>query len=278
MACWQLRAAGMTWDAIEHRTAGLRRLHDGVCLTGEAAPTQRQRWWAAALSAPGRVLSHASAATAHGFGRNAGSYEVVTAGGSGGARRFGDLLVCRSTRMDVTTLDGIPITTPERTVADLWPYLPAKQQRKLLREALRVKATTVPRLLDHLAEAPARNRPASLTRLCKRYEHLQLHRCRSDAEAYAVELIADAHLPLPEINVRRAGEEADLSWPAANLIVEIDGDQFHQDKSEDARKTKAWRQAGWQVTRATSDDVFDQPMLFTQTVRAALRRCARAAA
>jgi hypothetical protein len=35
-AVWQLRAAGLSEDAVRHRVAGLRRLHDGVFLTGDA--------------------------------------------------------------------------------------------------------------------------------------------------------------------------------------------------------------------------------------------------
>ncbi len=64
---------------------------------------------------------------------------------------------------------------------------------------------------------------------------------------------------MPSLNVDVAGEEADLSWPAWRLIVEIDGDPFHLDKGADARKEKAWRDAGWVVRRLPSDDVYERP-------------------
>jgi very-short-patch-repair endonuclease len=259
VACWQLRGAGLSWDAIRHRTRQLRRLHDGVFLTGDAPPTRLQRWWAATLTAPGSVLGFASAGAAYEMRPWHGEFEVVVRQGSGGPRRHGPLLVCRTRHLQATTLDGLPITTPERTLADLWPRLGAKQQAHMLRNALRLKRLTIPSLIAHLDTAGARRRPRTLTNQLARYESLQLRRCRSDAEAVAVVTLADANVANPAINVRIAGEEADLSWADRRLIVEIDGGSYHQDKLEDARKTRIWRAAGWHVERVPAAVVYDDP-------------------
>ncbi len=268
VAAWQLRGAGMSGEAVQHHTAHLRSLHDGVFLTGEGPLTRRQRWWAAVLSAPGRALAFASAGAAWGFRPWEGDYEVVVMVGSGGPQRFGNLLVCRAKRVEPTTLDGVPITTPERTLADLWRRVhPVSARRKMLREALRLKRTTAPRLREHLGNAPPRNRPATLGRMLAQYEHLRLDRCKSDAEAHAVELLATASVSLPAINERRAGEEADLSWERERLIIEIDGGQFHQDKAEDARKTAIWTQARWTVRRVPTDVVFGDSRRFVALTR-----------
>jgi very-short-patch-repair endonuclease len=242
-----------------------------VHLIGEAPVTRRQRWRAATLTAPGTFLAVASAGAAWGFRPWQGTYEVVVRRGSGGPRRYGPLVVCRSTTIVATELHGIPITTAERTLADLWPYLAERARRKALREALRLRCLTVASLEDHLRGCAPRNRPASLTRAAARYRELQLHRCRSDAEAYAVELIAGAKLPLPNVNHRIAGEEADLSWPDRRLIVEIDGDRFHEDKAEDARKTRVWTAAGHRVERIRADAVFAEPMSFAKRIRERVR-------
>ncbi len=61
------------------------------------------------------------------------------------------------------------------------------------------------------------------------------------------------------MNERIAGEEADLSWPAEKLIVELDGPQFHLDAAEDLRKQRAWEEAGWTVHRVPTDDVYLHP-------------------
>ena len=92
-----------------------------------------------------------------------------------------------------------------------------------------------------------------------RYSGLPLERARSGAEIRALEILRDANRPLPRLNVRIAGEEADLSWPTNMLIVEIDGRPFHLDVGEDARKQSAWEDAGWTVRRIPSEDVYEQP-------------------
>jgi very-short-patch-repair endonuclease len=268
VASWQLRGAGWSPKAVRHRTRGLRPLHDGVYVTGDAPVTRLQRWWAATLTAPGSVLAFASAAAAYEMRPWESTFEVIVRRGSGGPRRQGALLVCHTRHVHATTLDGLPITTPERTLADLWPRLDAKDQANTLRNALRLKRLTIPSLDAHLASASPRQRPQSLTNRLKRHQRLQLDRCRSDAEAAAIVALAGAGVPAPRVNVRIAGLEADLSWPDRRLIVEIDGASFHRDKLEDARRTRAWRAAGWHVERLPADAVYDDP---GRLIRAARR-------
>ena len=74
-----------------------------------------------------------------------------------------------------------------------------------------------------------------------------------------MEILRDAGRPLPELNVRIGGEEADLSWSRERLIVGIDGGPFHLDVGEDARKRAVWEAAGWTVRRMPSDDVYESP-------------------
>ena len=83
--------------------------------------------------------------------------------------------------------------------------------------------------------------------------------CRSDAEARGLEVLDAARLEIPAVNEIIAGEEADFSWARLRLIVEIDGPDFHRFADEDARKTAAWRAAGWTVRRIPSDRVYDAP-------------------
>ena len=97
---------------------------------------------------------------------------------------------------------------------------------------------------------------ASLRAAVEQLAGLRLDRCRSDAEAWAVALIADAGLAAPDVNERVAGEEADLSWPAARLIVELDGPSYHVLRDADIRKMKAWRAAGFDVQRLPTDAVY----------------------
>jgi hypothetical protein len=122
------------------------------------------------------------------------------------------VLVCRSSTLagNTTVLDGMPITTPQRTLVDLAPHLDDRGLARSLRELLRL------RLADEsavLAAARRRRGAARIRVAVGRHAGLPLHRARSDAEALALVTLRDADRPLPRINRRIAGEEADLSWP-----------------------------------------------------------------
>jgi hypothetical protein len=98
------------------------------------------------------------------------------------------------------------------------------------------------------------------------YAGLPVNRARSGAEVRALMVLRNAGRPLPRLNQKVAGEEADLSWLAEKLIIEIDGGLFHQDVGEDARKEAVWRSAGWTVRRVPSDVVYDAPEQLTALV------------
>jgi hypothetical protein len=260
VAGWQLREAGWTRAMIEHHAHHRRWqvVHPGVYGLFQAPLGRRQRWIAAALSAPGTVLSHASAAACWGFREWQGSYETVTRPGSGGRRRMGTLLVARSSTLDgqMTHRDGIPIVTAARALIDLAPGLRAGQLGKGFREALRLKTTTANEISRSLS---GQRGTAPLVALCDRYATIPYHRCRSDAECRALEVLHDACVEPPKVNVRVAGVEADLVWRSRRLIVEIDGPQFHLFADEDARKQAIWEAAGNTVRRLPSGDVYFRP-------------------
>lgn len=261
VAGWQLRGVGLSRAAVRHRTRGLREVQDGVFAEGHAPITAGQRRWAAVLSAPGRFASHATAGAAFGFRPWSGHFEVVTSAGSGGPRRRGSLLVCRSKTLagNTTTLSGLPITTPERALADLAPGLDDRALARSTREALRLRVTTCARIQVTLARAAQRNRPARLAELAARYARLPIARARSDAEAHAVELLDATGGTQPVVNATIHGEEADLSWPAVRHIVELDGPDFHRFPDVDLAKQAVWERAGWIVARVPTEDVYDHP-------------------
>lgn len=247
-------------------------MHDGVFVTGHGRVTREQRWRAATLTAPSSALSHASGGACWQFRPWQARFEVVTRPGSGGPRRLGDLLVCRSACLEghITSRDGIPITTPARTLIDLAPVLDERATAKCVREALRLRLLTALELRLAVAEHPGRRGVRLLRELAARYERLPIERTRSDAEARALEVLDAADVLAPDLNEEIAGEEADLSWPAQRRIVEIDGPQWHRDPLEDARKEAIWRAAGWTVDRIASDPVFDAPHELVALARHAL--------
>jgi hypothetical protein len=130
---------------------------------------------------------------------------------------------------------------------------------RAVREAVRLDRITIAGLANALSRYRGRRGSRRLGVTLARYAGIPLERARSGAEVRAMEILRDAGRPLPRLNTRIAGEEADLSWPTVRLIVEIDGGPFHLDVGEDARKQACWEGAGWTVRRLPSNDVYDRP-------------------
>jgi hypothetical protein len=262
VAIWQLVAAGWTHDAIWHRVHqdGWRRVHSGVYALTHSPLSREQRRMAATLTAPRSFLAFASAGAHYGIRSFSGNFETIVRHGSHGRRQHHRLLVCHSTTLDgdTTIHDGIPITTPERTLIDLAAHA---DPARTIREARRLKLLTPYSLAASLQKHAGRRGTAKLHQLNDRYAGLPYSRCRSNAEAKALEVLHDAGAVPPDVNEKIAEEEADLSWPAHRHIVEIDGRQYHQIGAEDARKQQIWEEAGFTVERIGSDDVYDHPEL-----------------
>ena len=120
----QLVALGLSAAAIDHRLrAGrLHSVHRGVYSVGHRVLGPVGRWWAAVLACgDGAVLAGLSAAAAFAIRPSASPTIHVLVGRSGRERRDGIRLHwCRSLPPDeVSDLNGLPITTPARTLLDL---------------------------------------------------------------------------------------------------------------------------------------------------------------
>ncbi|WP_170153728.1 DUF559 domain-containing protein [Actinoplanes italicus] len=175
---------------------------------------------------------------------------------------------------DVTTVDGIPVTTPERTAfdtgrrlrrADALVVLDAMLHRHLLhRERLQ------PMIVQRFSW-PGITQLTALTRLAD-------PRAESPMESHIRLLLHDARLPppVPQFEIRDTADRflgrADLAWPDSALVVEYDGDH-HRDRQQfrrDVARLNAFRMAGWTVLRFTADDVFRNAERVAATVSAAL--------
>jgi hypothetical protein len=260
----QLKELGFSDAGIDHHVAAnqLVVVEQGVYAVAPALQHDEWgSWMGSTLTAPGSVLSHTSAAAAWGLWSLKREFETVTRPGNGGPRRHGGVLVYRSATLDGqrTVLRGIPITSVPRTLLDLSARLRDRALARAVREAVRLKLVTLGVLAEYLRDVHGHRGSRRLALTVDRYAGLPLSRARSGAEVRALEILRAAGHPLPRLNYRVAGEEADLSWPAARLIVEIDGGPFHLDRGEDARKQAVWEVAGWIVRRVPADDVYERP-------------------
>ncbi len=262
----QLRELGLSEKALRHRLRQGRivRVAPGVFAVAPVdAENDWGRWMAATLTSGRSVLSHRSAAAARGFWTLPRPFEEITRPGSCGTRHLGHIQVRYSAVLAgcFGEVRGIPVTSAERTLLDLAPRVSPRALAWCVREAVRIEETDLGKLAEHLASCRGRRGAARLAATVSRYSGLPLERARSGAEVRALEILRQAERPLPALNVRRAGEEADLSWARLRLIIEIDGKPWHLDRGENARKQAIWEAAGWVVRRIDADRVYDSPWM-----------------
>ncbi len=180
---------------------------------------------------------------------------------------------------DVRVEQGLPVTSPARTLLDRAATLATRDFERELDEAL-----VVLRIVDRLEleDVVARGRghrgTATLRRLLARRVNNTI--TQSEAERLFLELVRQANLPEPEAQVRLAGFRVDFLWRRERVVFEIDGYRFHTSRSSfdrDRRKDLALKQAGYDPNRVSRDQVKYEPLLVLAHVAGALARAGRAA-
>jgi predicted transcriptional regulator of viral defense system len=164
VARWQLAQRGIDRGAIEGRVArgALHVLHRGVYAVGHLALTRDGRWMAAVLACgPDAVLSHRSAGQLWGLvPRSAMTPEVTR---PGYCRRRRGMVIHRSVipADETDIVDGIPVTSPHRTILDLAAVLRRRELERALNEA-EVRDVTDRLSLPELMELYPRRRGAAI--------------------------------------------------------------------------------------------------------------------
>jgi hypothetical protein len=223
------------------------------------------------------VLSHRDAAALHGIRKppESGKVTVTT---PARARSTPALWVHgrrRLTAEDVTTVRGIPATSPARTLVELAPMLTAAQLAATLGEADRrglLDVAAVDRALGRTkgrhGQGHARLRAA-----------LDVHMAAgatlvlSELEERFLDLVLDADLPRPLLNVVVVGVSVDALWPEQRLVVELDGWAHHRERAAaawDREKTNRLQLAGYDVLRFMHGDLVRGPGRVAEAIRAAL--------
>ena len=266
----QLRAAGVSDRKIGHRlaTGRLERLRPGVYRSGPVR-SRHEREAAALCACPGAVLSFKSAGTLFAL---ADAPKVVELSATA-ARRLTGVRVHRVRSLpadEITTVEGLAVTTPARTLLDLASCLPVGELERCAARADREGLLPKGALDTLLARYPRRHGTRVLTRLLRQEGGLAF--TRSEAETRFLELVRSAGLPVPHFNQRLAGLEVDALWAGAKLVIEIDGRAWHGDArafEHDRLRDSALAAAGYRVMRVTWEQL-------TRAPNALLVRLARA--
>jgi predicted transcriptional regulator of viral defense system len=273
----QFHELGLGDRAVAHRIAvgRLHRLHRGVYAVGHTVLGPRGHWMAAVLACgPRAVLSHASAAALWELRAGAAARTDVTVPGTGGRRERPRVRIHRARDLDgqTTTNDGIPVTTPERTILDLAATLQRRRLERLVDRAETARLTDVASL-DALARAQDRHRGAAKLRAALGTHTPGTTLTRSGLEERFLALCRDSGLPQPLVNETVAGLEVDFFFVDARLVIEADSWQHHRTRSafeRDRRRDATLARAGYRTLRMTHAQLTDEPGVVVDTLISAL--------
>ena len=203
---------------------------------------------------PRSVLSHRSAAAVWGLLPPDPQVVDVSAATQLRQRKGIRAHEARLTRADVSTREGLRLTSPARTLLDLASSVPASDLERAVNEA-QVLRLVAPAALAALS----RRRGAARLRDALRIEPRMT---RSELERLMLGLVRRIGLPEPATNVRVLGHEVDLAWLDRRVIVETDGFDVHatrgafeRDRARDARLIAN----GWRVLRFSWWQVVHEP-------------------
>jgi very-short-patch-repair endonuclease len=273
----QLLGAGVSGRAIDRRVEWqlLRPLHRGVYVLGHRA-LRREAWWMAAVLAagPDAALSYRSAAEL--WGIRSSSRRRIEVSVPRHRRSTARLELHRIAMQpdEVTLEEGIPVTTPARTLLDLAAVLSPQHFEAAFDEA-EVRRLTSPTSLDALVvRYPGRRGTAAVTAVLATHARRGATVPTSLLERRLLALL-DAHdLPRPEINRLSDHGELDATWHEQRLIVECDGFASHGTREAfeaDRAKDRELVVAGWRVVRVTWRQLIDDPEVVARQLAALLR-------
>jgi transcriptional regulator with AbiEi antitoxin domain of type IV toxin-antitoxin system len=195
----------------------------GVYAVGGPALGRRGRWMAAVLACgPGAALSHGSAAALWGFGSERGGLIDVSVPSARRSRRAGIRVHRRTPAVmsDVTAHEGIPLTSPVRTLIDQATRLGSMELERNVNEAdklNRVRADVLHESLENHHGQPG------VARLRRLLDPLSFRLSDSELEQRMRRLARASGLPTPETKARVNGYEVDFFWPSLGIVLEADG-------------------------------------------------------
>jgi very-short-patch-repair endonuclease len=272
----QLGVCGLRRNAItgRERHGVLYRVHQGVYLYGQPTFLPGGREFAAVLACGDSALvSHLSGGWVWRITPPYDGDVQITVVGSARRQRRG-IEIHRVGHLhpeDWSECNGIPVTSPARTLIDLAAYLTRDELERAIAEAYALRLTHAAENLRAIARSPRRPGVGALRAELSRESGPAW--TRREGERRMKLLIRQAGLETPVYNRMVAGWPADVLWPRHKLIVEVDGYQFHGHRlafERDRKRDAAHVLAGYRVIRITWRQLTEEPMVVVATLAAAL--------
>jgi hypothetical protein len=285
----QLRNLGMSREAIRARLADGRmyEIQPGVYCLGGAPRTRGQQILAACLTVGDLGLaSHRTAGQLWRLdGIDAAPVEVVMPRQKRRMRR--DFLIHESRDLrsvDASSVDGIPVTSPIRTLLDLGAVVHRYRLEQAVDDALRRKLITLDALRHRFLEVARKGRRGvgPLRPLLEERLGLPVPP-GSGFEAATLRLIDRAGLPRPvcqhPVDIGGTIVYLDLAWPDLRIAIECDSLAHHFAAHRlrwDDRRQNALVLMGWLVLRVTWQDTNERPKQSTGVIQQAWSTRSRA--
>lgn len=268
------RVASGWWQVVDRGVYDVDGSYDGWLATLTGATTK--------LPA---VVSHHSAAELHGFPLTPRGKLMVTVPHRT-THSYPGVDVRQSTDLVaeyMTEVEGLPATTPERTVFDIAHRHKLRFLTILLEKLIVANQIEVDSMHRLLGELGRRGRPGTVrTRDALDAVMPVIERLESELERIVLELIRDAGLPIPEAQISLPWRSdlpgrVDFAYPQYRLIIECDGRKWHVAADvfeDDRRRDNLAALAGWRVIRITWKMATEEPEQVVGTIREALRTAA----
>jgi hypothetical protein len=262
-------AVGATDHFIKSRllTRHWEEVHPGVYYLNVTPRTWVSEVVAAVLGAgPDAVASHRTAARIWDLDGVYGTTIEVTVPYDD--RPVPDGVLVHRTRRSLpsTLVDGVPVTSPERTLLDLAAILPNRILERAMASAIRRSLTSIEKLRQAVKAQGGRG--VKGTRRMRRVTELvEGDQSGSVSEVELKDLLRDAPVPMPvpQLHIRLPnGDNAypDFAWPERMKIVEVDGFSAHSTPDQlehDLRRQNQLMQLGWEIRRFSARDVRRNP-------------------
>jgi very-short-patch-repair endonuclease len=242
---------------------------------------------AAALACgKGAVLSHRSAAALLGLLDKGPAVIDVIAPGSHGRKIDGIRLhLVRPPRLEETgTFDGIPCTSPARTLVDLAGVVGERTLRSAFERAAARRRSMLDIPAIEASIDPRRRGMKVLLRLIEEWRGAapllgKRGKLKSPLEAKVLPLLTQRDLPPPLFNapvdIAQGRIEVDFLWPDHHFALEADSRDFHSTAlafERDRWRDRELMRAGYSTLRVTSLQAEREAEAIAETVAARLSR------
>jgi very-short-patch-repair endonuclease len=249
----------------------------GVYVVGVRRISRKGRWMAAVLAAgEGALLSHRSAGRLWRIIPSAAEWVDITCPSHRIVRRQG--IVCHASAIaddEQEVVDGIPVTSPFRTIFDLAAVLDRRGLERAWHEA-QVRGLTDRVSLPMLLERhPGRRGTRNLRALLESKEPVGI--TRNDFEEAFLALIDSYRLPRPRMNAHLALRgrffEIDALWERERVALELDSRSVHatpRNFESDRQRDRILLAEGWRTARVTWWQLQEEPEAIAADLHLAL--------